>query len=160
MMNPAITSDNTRTTYPHFSIYSQLKPIIEISAYVLAIGASMILGMLSFCGALVLWPTRLIRACFFFILAVAYEGQIYLQSLRGTLEKISSDNTYERQLTGLYLQEKLAKYDDNRNRILMRAPNKEDLKRVLQFNELLIMKRDNQFFMGFRNKAGTYEERE
>lgn len=142
--------------------YARWKPfIIEVSALVLAISASMILGMLSFCGMLALWPLGIIRACISFVLAIAYEGEIYLQNIRGSLEKLTTPGIeeYERQMTGLYLQEKLARFDHNRNRLLITEPTDEDKIRVCQFNEVLIIRNAHDYQMGFRNQSGVYEQK-
>ncbi len=162
---PGLTTP-PRSTWPSIGTYSALyarwKPvIIEVSALVLAISASMILGMLSFCGMLALWPLSIGRACISFVLAIAYEGEIYLQNLRGSLEKLATPGVeeYERQMTGLYLQEKLAQFDHNRNRFLPTEPTEEDKIRVCQFNEVLIIQNEYGYHMGFRNQQGVYEQK-
>ncbi|PJD92559.1 MAG: hypothetical protein CK424_05530 [Legionella sp.] len=149
------------STFSYAAFYARWKPIvIEVSAWVLAISASMILGMLSFCGMLALWPLKTTRACFSFILAIAYEGEIYLQNIRGSLEKLTTPGVgeYERQMTGLYLQKKLAQFDHNRNRLLITEPTDEDKTRVQQFNEILIIRKEDTYEIGFRNRNGVYEQ--
>lgn len=57
----------------------------------LTLGASLIIGLLSFGGLYVLWPS-LIFASFAFILSVAYEGEIYFQNIKGALDKLFKPN--------------------------------------------------------------------
>ena len=53
----------------------------------LTLGASLIIGLLSFGGLYVLWPS-IIFASIAFALSVAYEGEIYLQNIKGALDKL------------------------------------------------------------------------
>lgn len=59
----------------------------------LTIGASLILGFLSFGGAFALWPV-LLPAFAAFGLSVAYEGEIYLQNIKGALNKLFFKRDY------------------------------------------------------------------
>ncbi|KTD16005.1 Uncharacterised protein [Legionella lansingensis] len=59
----------------------------------LTIGASLILGFLSFGGMFALWPT-LTFAFGAFVLSVAYEGEIYLQNIKGALNKLFFKHEY------------------------------------------------------------------
>ncbi len=68
-------------------------------------GASLILGFLSFGGMFALWPV-LPLAFAAFVLSVAYEGEIYLQNIKGALNKLFKHNHLERQLSNTYLLEK------------------------------------------------------
>ena len=144
-----------RQAYP---TYDRWAVVIEVSAWILAISASLILGLLSFSGMLAIWPVLPFAfAAFFF--AVVIEGQIYLDSIRSALGKLFDPHAYENQLTQLYLQEKLADYDKNRDLYLLNAPNKNDLRRVREHNQVIIFKQDAVFQIGFRNAEGEYEQR-
>ncbi|WP_051131837.1 hypothetical protein [Legionella tunisiensis] len=72
----------------------------------LATGASLILGLLSFGGMFVLFPTLTV-AGMALTLSVAYEGEIYLQNIRGALQKLFFKNDYlQNHLAKEYLLEK------------------------------------------------------
>ncbi len=60
-------------------------------------GASLTIGLLSFGGILAIWPI-LPLAFAGFVLSVAYEGEIYLQNIKGSLKKLFKSNHLERQL--------------------------------------------------------------
>jgi hypothetical protein len=68
----------------------------------LTVGASLIIGLLSFGGMFALWPI-IPLACSAFILSVAYEGEIYLQNIKGALSKLFKPNFLKRQLANEYL---------------------------------------------------------
>ena len=75
------TSEQARTlaTTPDrraYPTYDRWAIVIEVSAWVLAISASMILGLLSFSGMLAIWPV-LPLAFAAFLFAIVIEGQIY-----------------------------------------------------------------------------------
>lgn len=72
----------------------------------LATGASLILGLLSFGGMFVLFPTLTV-AGMALTLSVAYEGEIYLQNISGALKKLFFKNDYlQNHLANEYLLEK------------------------------------------------------
>ena len=71
----------------------------------LTIGASLILGFLSFGGMFALWPV-LAPALAAFALSVAYEGEIYLQNIKGAWNKLFKHNALKRELANDYLLEK------------------------------------------------------
>ncbi len=60
-------------------------------------GASLTIGLLSFGGILAVWPV-LPAAVAAFVLSVAYEGEIYLQNIKGSLKKLFKSRQLERQL--------------------------------------------------------------
>lgn len=68
----------------------------------LTLGASLILGFLSFSGMFALVPA-LSLAITTFILSVAYEGEIYLQNIKGALGKLLKTNYLENTLAKDYL---------------------------------------------------------
>ena len=139
--------------------YDRMKKIaLELSSWVLAISASMILGLLSFSGMLAIWPI-LTFAFAAFIFAIFIEGEIYLQNIRSALEKLTTPKAYENQLIRLYLQEKLKTYDENRDLLLMRKPNSEDERRVREYNQTVLFKDGDIYKIGFRNLKNEYEER-
>lgn len=74
----------------------------KLSLLLLTIGASLILGFLSFSGMYALWPV-LPLAFVTFGLSVAYEGEIYLQNIKGSLKKLFKSNYLENSLAKDYL---------------------------------------------------------
>ena len=73
---------------PSQSSYVSLKKFSRSAFLILlTLGASLIIGLLSFGGLYVLWP-NLILASISFILSVAYEGEIYFQNLKSALNKL------------------------------------------------------------------------
>lgn len=65
-------------------------------------GASIILGFLSFGGTYALWPI-LPLAFSAFGLSVAYEGEIYLQNIKGSLDKLFKRDHLKHQLANEFL---------------------------------------------------------
>lgn len=140
--------------YPN---YDRWKPVvIEVSAWVLAISASMILGLLSFSGMLAIWPS-LFLAFAAFLLAIVIEGEIYLQNIRSALEKLIEPKAYEQQLTALYLQERLVDFDKNLDLLLIRQPTDDEKKQVCDHNQVVIWPEGNTYKIGFRNANGEFE---
>lgn len=68
-----------------------------IAPWFLMIGACLTIGLLSFGGMLALWPSVTL-AVGSFVLSVAYEGEIYLQSTKRALKKLFKSTYLERQL--------------------------------------------------------------
>lgn len=68
----------------------------------LTAGASLILGFLSFSGMYALLPMLPLAFATFF-LSVAYEGEIYLQNIKGALTKLFKNNYLEHYLAKEYL---------------------------------------------------------
>ena len=68
----------------------------ELVILLLTLGASSILGFLSFSGMLALTPV-LPLAFLAFVLSVAYEGEIYLQNIKGALNKLFKNDYVPRQ---------------------------------------------------------------
>ncbi|KTD76311.1 hypothetical protein [Legionella waltersii] len=73
-----------------------------ISVILLTVGASLILGFLSFSGMYALMPL-LPLAFGAFALSVGYEGEIYLQNIKGALNKLFKFNYLENHLAKDYL---------------------------------------------------------
>jgi hypothetical protein len=69
---------------------------------VLTAGASLILGLLSFGGMFVLWPALPV-ALAAFVLSVAYEGEVYLQNIKGAWNKLFKKDHLKQQLVKDYL---------------------------------------------------------
>jgi hypothetical protein len=68
----------------------------------LTLGASLILGFLSFGGMLALTP--IIPLAFAaFVLSVIYEGEIYLQNIKGALNKLFNHNYIKLNMTNAYI---------------------------------------------------------
>jgi len=82
----------------------------EVAVFVLTLGASIILGFLSFSGMYVLWPI-LGLAIGAFVLSVVYEGEVYYQNIKGSLEKLFKPNYLKRQLAKECLRELLCKME-------------------------------------------------
>lgn len=74
----------------------------RLALLLLTAGASLILGLLSFSGMFALWPV-LPLAFVSFILSVAYEGEIYLQNIKGALTKLLRLDYQEIDLARQYL---------------------------------------------------------
>lgn len=70
----------------------------------LTVGASLILGFLSFGGMYALYPA-ISLAFAAFGLSVAYEGEIYLQNIKGAFKKLFKKNYLENHLAKEYLLE-------------------------------------------------------
>lgn len=82
---------------------STLKKIpYNLALILLTLGASLILGFLSFSGMYALLPV-LPFAIAAFGLSVAYEGEIYLQNIKGALKKLFKNNYLENTLAKEYL---------------------------------------------------------
>ena len=84
----------------------------NLALVVLTAGASLILGFLSFGGMYALFPL-LPLAFAAFGLSVAYEGEIYLQNIKGTLKKLFKHNYLENYLAKEFLMEKFPKNTDD-----------------------------------------------
>ncbi|WP_131778175.1 hypothetical protein [Legionella bozemanae] len=78
----------------------------------LTIGASLILGFLSFGGMYALYPI-LPLAFAAFGLSVAYEGEVYLQNIKGAFKKIFKSNYLENHLAKEYLLENFPQNTDS-----------------------------------------------
>ncbi len=87
--------------------FSLKKTPYYIALGLLTIGASLILGFLSFSGMLALAPTFLVPAIAVFILSVAYEGEIYLQNIKGALAKLFKTNYINNTVAKEYLSKHL-----------------------------------------------------
>ncbi|NDH67585.1 MAG: hypothetical protein EBY22_06690 [Gammaproteobacteria bacterium] len=153
---PTLATTPDRRAYP---TYDRWAIVIEVSAWVLAISASMILGLLSFSGMLAIWPV-LPLAFAAFLFAIVIEGQIYLDNMRSSLEKLSDPKAYEHQLSDLYLQEKLVNYDKNRDLFILNEPTEDNKRRVREHNEVVVFKKNGQYAIGFRNNKGEYEQKD
>ena len=82
-----------------------------LAPWFLMAGASLTMGLLSFSGILAIWPGVLPLAFGGFFLSVAYEGEIYLKNIKGSLKKLFKSNQLERQLAKSYLLECFAKQE-------------------------------------------------
>lgn len=70
----------------------------------LGIGATLTVGLLSFGGIYVIIPLLPLAAAMFF-LSISYEGEIYLQNIKGGLHKLFQHHYLQRQLAKNYLLE-------------------------------------------------------
>ncbi|KTD11568.1 hypothetical protein Lgra_1026 [Legionella gratiana] len=91
-------------------------PIKKIPYYLLltllTTGASLILGFLSFGGMYALIPALSV-ACATFGLSVAYEGEIYLQNIKGAFKKLFKSNYLENHLAKEYLLQNFPENTDD-----------------------------------------------
>lgn len=76
----------------------------NFALHLLMVGASLIIGLLSFGGMFALWPV-IPLALATFVLSVAYEAEIYLQNIKGAWNKLFKHNALKRQLAKDYLLE-------------------------------------------------------
>ena len=74
-----------------------------LSLLLLTLGASLIIGLLSFGGFYTLMPS-LSLAFASFILSVAYEGEIYYQNIKGALNHLFSAKAFKEELALIYLR--------------------------------------------------------
>lgn len=93
-------------------------PVKKIPYYMmltlLTVGASSILGFLSFGGMYALIPALSV-AFATFGLSVAYEGEIYLQNIKGAFKKLFKNNYLENHLAKEYLLENFPKNTDDKD---------------------------------------------
>ena len=94
--------DKYTTMKPKNTPFSAKKIPYTVSLILLTVGASLILGFLSFSGMFALIPA-LSFAFGAFGLSVAYEGEIYLQNIKGALQKLLKANYLENFLAKEYL---------------------------------------------------------
>ncbi|MFI4918548.1 MAG: hypothetical protein ACHP65_03230 [Legionellales bacterium] len=85
-----------------------------LSLTVLTLGASLILGFLSFSGMYAFVP-MLPLAFAGFGLSVAYEGEIYLQNIKGAFNKLFKSNYLKEHLATEYLHTMLPKNTDDKD---------------------------------------------
>ncbi|CAM2901640.1 Uncharacterised protein [Legionella steigerwaltii] len=94
------------------------KKFKKIPSYValgsLTVGASLILGFLSFGGMYALYPA-ISLAFATFGLSVAYEGEIYLQNIKGAFKKLFKKNYLENHLAKEYLLEHFSEAIQSKN---------------------------------------------
>ena len=79
--------------------------------HLLMVGASLIIGLLSFGGMFALWPI-IPLAVATFVLSIAYEAEIYLQNIKGAWNKLFKHNFLERQLAKDFLRDNFPDADD------------------------------------------------
>ncbi len=101
------TLKKLRKQYLNFEYIKKL--LYRFTLSILAAGASLILGLLSFGGMYALWPA-LIPALISFVLSVSYEGEIYKQNLERAFDKLFTKNYFKHQLAREFLK---AHFKDN-----------------------------------------------
>lgn len=69
----------------------------------LTVGASLIIGLLSFGGLYVIWPNLIIPSLGF-VLSVAYEGEIYLQNLKSALHRLLKPEAFKLEFAKSFLK--------------------------------------------------------
>ncbi len=83
----------------------KIKKILrKFTLLLLTVGASLIIGLLSFGGMFALWPV-LPLAFATFALSIVYEAEIYWQNIKGAWNKLYKQNFLQRQLAKDYLRE-------------------------------------------------------
>lgn len=98
-----------KSTRDYFESFRLKKVPYYLALSLLTVGASLILGFLSFSGMYAMIPF-LPFAMTTFGLSVAYEGEIYLQNIKGALNKLFQKNYLQNHLAKAYLKEKLTDY--------------------------------------------------
>ncbi len=88
------------------------KALYRLMLNLLAAGASLILGLLSFGGMYALWPS-LIPSSISSLLSVVYEGEIYTQNLQRAFDKIFTKNYFNHQLAKAFLKDILQNEDES-----------------------------------------------
>ncbi len=141
------------TTMKIKNIPIDLKKIpYHLALILLTTGASLILGFLSFSGMYALLPMLPLAFATFF-LSVAYEGEIYLQNIKGALSKLFKNNYLENHLAKDYLASHFPKnteeadcpqfFKDYKTQLLLLAQfehkelNKESKQRKKQLSKTL-----------------------
>lgn len=76
--------------------------------FLLTLGASLTLGLLSFSGMFALWPIVPLAGAAFF-LATVYEGEIFFQNIKSALNKLLNPNYLRRVLSSHFLLEHFPK---------------------------------------------------
>ncbi len=87
------------------------KKIRNALLFILTFGASLTIGLLSFSGMFVIWPI-IPLAIAAFLLAVAYEGEIFWQNIKGAFKTLFSRQALRRQLLREFLYKNIAKNTD------------------------------------------------
>lgn len=95
-----------RDRYQSFQMMSKTQLLLII----LVIGASIILGFLSFSGMYVLLPILAVGVVAY-VLSVGFEGEIYYRNMMGALEKLFKPNYLKRQLAKECLRDLLCKIE-------------------------------------------------
>ncbi len=99
----------------------------------LTVGASLILGFLSFGGMYALYPA-LSLAFAAFGLSVAYEGEVYLQNIKGSFKKLFKSNYLENHLAKEYLLEHFPENTDSKECPQFFKDYETQLKLLSEFN--------------------------
>lgn len=107
------------------------KKFRNIFLFLLTIGASLTLGLLSFSGMFVLWPI-IPLAIASFILAVAYEGEIFWQNIKGAFKTLFSRQALKIQLLREFLHDNINSKEDKELPVLL----KDYLLLIRQYEDL------------------------
>lgn len=130
----------------------------NLALILLTSGASLILGLLSFGGMYALTPF-LPLAFATFGLSVSYEGEIYLQNLKGAFKKLFKMNYLENYLGREYLLEKFP-YDELQNQDCPQffRDYAERLKLLQDFDEKQLNKESKQRKRQIEKELGDMEK--
>lgn len=123
----------------YITMKSKNKPVnlkkipYNFALVLLTLGASLILGFLSFSGMYALLPV-LPFAIAAFGLSVAYEGEIYLQNIKGALKKLFKNNYLENSLAKEYLLTHFPEHTNEEDCPQFFRDYKAQLKLLTKFN--------------------------
>ena len=130
-------------------------------SWVLSISASSAQGLMSLGGTLAIWPTSIIWGLCAFGLTVAYEGEVNAQNSKGAIEKLTDPHYAKTQLMKQYLREKFATFDQDRARFTTsNTLTTDEKKKVCLLHEVVILKQDTGYKIGFCGKDGKYCEKD
>ncbi len=130
-------------------------------SWVLSISGSSAQGLMSLGGTLAIWPTSIIWGLCAFGLTVAYEGEVNEQNARGAIEKLTDPHYAKTQLMKKYLREKFATFDQDRARFTTsKTLTTDEKKKVCLLHEVVIIKQDPGYKIGFCGKDGKYCEKD
>jgi hypothetical protein len=109
----------------------------------LTLGASLILGFLSFGGIYAMLPVLPLAFAAFF-LSVAYEGEIYLQNIKGSLTKLFKNNHLKNQLARAHFLKHFPKDTDSPDCPQFFRDYEKKLKNLKAFEDQKLKKKSKQ----------------
>ena len=91
------------------------------------------------------------------VLTVAYDGEVQLKNIRSALEKELDPNYSKTQVTKEFLLQHADDFDHGRARFIPHTPTEQDIKKVIQFNEVLLIQDDKGYHLGICDSDGQYQ---
>ncbi len=128
-----------------------------LAILLLTVGASLILGFLSFGGMYALLPVLSV-AFAAFGLSVAYEGEIYLQNIKGALKKLFKTNYLENYMAKEYLLENFPEDTDDPDCPQFFKDYKKQLKLLSAFGHKELNKESKQRKKQVKKTLGDMEK--